>query len=185
MSSSPPKAASSAPKSSSDGRGIRTPTRSPTPCASPSRPCANALANRRSSPPSPVPATASTRNRTPRARESSVDRSPGLSVRLKLTLSYAGFLMLAGALMLAAVWVFLLRGYPARSLVPKLSNFPLAFDPHNFGPAAFGSAAVLVLAFLLVFGLVGGWFLAGRMLAPLDRITDATRIATTGALAHR
>ena len=41
-----------------------------------------------------------------------VDRAPGLSVRLKLTLSYAGFLMLAGALLLAAVWVFLLRYVP-------------------------------------------------------------------------
>jgi two-component system sensor histidine kinase VanS len=108
-----------------------------------------------------------------------------LSVRLKLTLSYAGFLMVAGALMLAAVWVFLLRGYPASSLVPKLSNFPRAFNPTNFGPSVFGSAAVVVLAFLLVFGLVGGWFLAGRILAPLDRISDATRIATTGSLAHR
>ncbi len=114
-----------------------------------------------------------------------MDRAPGLSVRLKLTLSYAGFLMVAGALMLAAVWVFLLRGYPESSLVPKLSNFPRALDPSNFGPAAFGPAAVIVLAFLLVFGLVGGWFLAGRMLAPLDRITEATRIATTGSLAHR
>ena len=42
-----------------------------------------------------------------------------------------------------------------------------------------------MLAFLLVFGLVGGWFLAGRMLAPLTRITDATRTAATGSLAHR
>jgi two-component system sensor histidine kinase VanS len=41
-----------------------------------------------------------------------VDRQPGLSVRLKLTLSYAGFLMLAGALLLAVVWVFLLRYVP-------------------------------------------------------------------------
>src|SRR5439155_926123 len=41
--------------------------------------------------------------------EGTVDRAPGLSVRLKLTLSYAGFLMLAGALPLAAAWVFLLR----------------------------------------------------------------------------
>jgi nitrogen fixation/metabolism regulation signal transduction histidine kinase len=41
------------------------------------------------------------------------------------------------------------------------------------------------MAFLLVFGLVGGWLLAGRMLAPLDRITDATRIAATGSLSHR
>ena len=42
-----------------------------------------------------------------------------------------------------------------------------------------------MLAFLLVFGLVGGWFLAGRMLAPLTRITDATRMAATGSLSHR
>jgi two-component system sensor histidine kinase VanS len=41
------------------------------------------------------------------------------------------------------------------------------------------------LAFLLVFGLLGGWILAGRMLAPLARITDATRTAATGSLAHR
>ena len=42
-----------------------------------------------------------------------------------------------------------------------------------------------MLAFLLVFGLVGGWLLAGQMLAPLTRITDATRVAATGSLAHR
>jgi two-component system sensor histidine kinase VanS len=41
------------------------------------------------------------------------------------------------------------------------------------------------MAFLLVFGLLGGWFLAGRMLAPLTSITDATRIAATGSLSHR
>ena len=42
-----------------------------------------------------------------------------------------------------------------------------------------------VLAVLLVFGLLGGWLLAGRMLAPLTRITDATRTATSGSLSHR
>ena len=42
-----------------------------------------------------------------------------------------------------------------------------------------------MLAFLLVFGLLGGWLLAGRMLAPLTRITDATRMAATGSLSHR
>ncbi len=114
-----------------------------------------------------------------------MDRAPGLSVRLKLTLSYAGFLTVAGALLLAIVWVFLLRGYPTSSLVPTLSDFPRILEPSNFGPRAFGSAAVVVLAFLLVFGLVGGWLLAGRMLAPLARIADATRTATAGSLAHR
>jgi two-component system sensor histidine kinase VanS len=120
-----------------------------------------------------------------------VDRTPGLSVRLKLTLSYAGFLMLAGALMLAAAWLagqprqsfeFLLRYVPdgaistTGGLVPGNSNFLLR---------AFAPAAAIVLAFLLVFGLLGGWILAGRMLAPLTRITDATRTAATGSLSHR
>jgi two-component system sensor histidine kinase VanS len=41
------------------------------------------------------------------------------------------------------------------------------------------------MAFLLVFGLVGGWWLAGRMLAPLTRITDATRTAASASLSHR
>jgi two-component system sensor histidine kinase VanS len=49
----------------------------------------------------------------------------------------------------------------------------------------FAPRAAAVLAFLLVFGLVGGWILAGRMLAPLTRITDATRMAATGSLSHR
>ncbi len=112
-------------------------------------------------------------------------RAPGLSVRLKLTLSYAGFLMLAGALLLAAVWVFLLRGRPGSMSVPEPSDFVRALDPSNFGPMVFMPAAAIVLAFLLVFGLVGGWILAGRMLAPLTRITDATRIAANGTLSHR
>jgi two-component system sensor histidine kinase VanS len=50
----------------------------------------------------------------------------------------------------------------------------------NFAPIA-----AVVMAFLLVFGLLGGWVLAGRMLAPLNSITDATRTAATGSLAHR
>ena len=40
-----------------------------------------------------------------------------MSVRLKLTLSYAGFVMLAGVLLLAAVWLFLLR-YGPNAAIP-------------------------------------------------------------------
>jgi two-component system, OmpR family, sensor histidine kinase VanS len=120
-----------------------------------------------------------------------VDRAPGLSVRLKLTLSYAGFLMLAGALMLAAAW---LAGQPGQSFEFLLRYVPdgvistiggLVPGNNSFLLRAFAPAAAVVLAFLLVFGLLGGWLLAGRMLAPLTRITDATRIAATGSLSHR
>ena len=123
-----------------------------------------------------------------RAPGLSVDRAPGLSVRLKLTLSYAGFLMLAGALLLAAVWVFLLRYVPERALIVPGSADPTiqgVFPIRSVLLHVFAPRAAAVLAFLLVFGLVGGWILAGRMLAPLTQITDATRIATNGSLSHR
>jgi two-component system sensor histidine kinase VanS len=106
-----------------------------------------------------------------------VDRAPGLSVRLKLTLSYAGFLMLAGAVLLVAGYFSLSRGVHPGVIFMVQSHADLLRD---FAPIAAG-----VMAFLLVFGLVGGWLLAGRMLAPLPRITDATRAAATGSLSHR
>jgi two-component system sensor histidine kinase VanS len=114
-----------------------------------------------------------------------VDREPGLSVRLKLTLSYAGFLMVAGALLLAAVWVFLLRYVPDRALLLTATEVPEVFPIRSNLLRVFAPRAAAVLAFLLVFGLVGGWLLAGRMLAPLSSIADATRTAAAGSLAHR
>ncbi|MEN3272135.1 MAG: two-component system, OmpR family, sensor histidine kinase VanS [Actinomycetota bacterium] len=106
-----------------------------------------------------------------------MDRAPGLSVRLKLTLSYAGFLMLAGAVLLTAGYFTLSRGVHPGVIFLVRSHGDLVRELAPTGAA--------VMAFLLVFGLVGGWFLAGRMLAPLTRITDATRVAAEGSLSHR
>jgi two-component system sensor histidine kinase VanS len=106
-----------------------------------------------------------------------VARAPGLSVRLKLTLSYAGFLMLAGVVLLAVGYVSLSRGvHPGVIFIVR---------SHSDLLRAFAPTAAIVMAFLLVFGLLGGWILAGRMLAPVTRITDATRIAANGSLSHR
>jgi two-component system sensor histidine kinase VanS len=95
--------------------------------------------------------------------------------------------MLAGASLLAAVWVFLLRYVPDRAVL----NVPSGTTIHSVFPIrsnllhVFAPRAAAVLVFLLVLGLVGGWILAGRILSPLTRITDATRTATTGSLSHR
>jgi two-component system, OmpR family, sensor histidine kinase VanS len=114
-----------------------------------------------------------------------MDRAPGLTVRLKLTLSYAGFVLLAGGLLLAAVWLFLLRYVPRGETVIVHHQQVLVRAGRGDLLRHFAPAAAILLVFLLVFGLVGGWLLAGRMLAPLARITAATRTATTGLLSHR
>jgi two-component system, OmpR family, sensor histidine kinase VanS len=123
-----------------------------------------------------------------------MDRAPGVSVRLKLTLSYACFLMVAGALLIAVVWVFLLRYVPDQATYLGARRAPgnaLDPPPRLFIPGradlwrAFAPKAAIVLGFLLVVGVVGGWILAGRMLAPLRRIADATHTAGSGSLSHR
>ncbi|MCP2342105.1 sensor histidine kinase [Actinomadura rupiterrae] len=105
-------------------------------------------------------------------------RRPGLSARLKFTLSYAGFLMFAGAILLAVIGAYMVRYAPWALAAPDgrlARSVRLRLLP----------ATAMALAFLLVFGLVGGWLLAGRMLAPLTRITEAARMAADGSLSHR
>ncbi|WP_285640092.1 HAMP domain-containing sensor histidine kinase [Lentzea sp. NBRC 102530] len=111
-----------------------------------------------------------------------MDRAPGLSVRLKLTISYAGFLLIAGTLLMAAVLTYYTYFLPNGWIVTPTGDFLIDRTrlATSFAPFVAG-----VLCFLLVFGLLGGWFLAGRMLAPLHRITHATRVAAGGALSHR
>ncbi|RKN67263.1 MULTISPECIES: HAMP domain-containing sensor histidine kinase [unclassified Microbacterium] len=103
-----------------------------------------------------------------------------MSARLKLTISYAGIVVVSGLLLLAAVSLFLLRYVPdvniiAEPFVPNRSDLIRAFVP----------VATAVMVVLLAIGLGGGWLLAGRMLAPLDRISDAAKLATQGSLSHR
>ncbi|MFE2587058.1 sensor histidine kinase [Streptomyces sp. NPDC059378] len=107
-------------------------------------------------------------------------RRPGPSARLKLTLSYAGFLAVAGTLLLAVVWAFILR------YVPDNPKGLLGISPNRYLLVhTFAPAAAVAMGFLLLFGLMGGWFLAGRMLAPLTQITAAARMAGNGTLSHR
>ncbi|WP_420845459.1 sensor histidine kinase [Microbacterium sediminis] len=108
-------------------------------------------------------------------------RRRGPDARTKLALSYAAIVVVAGVILLAVVWLFLLRYVPDGPMrapgpfIPNRSDLERAFWPR----------AAWALAFLVAFGLIGGWFLAGRMLAPLRQITQATRAAGEGSLSHR
>lgn len=104
-----------------------------------------------------------------------------MSVRAKLALSYAAVISVTGGLMIAAIWFFILRYFDDRVRFKTLWFQPDSGDWLNgfFWPAAF------LMVILLALGLVGGWFLAGRMLSPMTRITDATRLAAKGSLSHR
>lgn len=109
------------------------------------------------------------------------DRLRGMSVRVKLALSYAAFLVVAG-IALFAVGFLLLRFVPEGSLT---------VDGGGWAPNRTNLLEVFVryawwaLGLLLVFGLVGGWLLAGVVLRPLDRITEAARRVRDGRLEER
>lgn len=108
-------------------------------------------------------------------------RPRGLSVRLRLTLSYAALVMVAGGLLLAVVWVFLLRYVP-----PQAARTPGPFSPGRDDLIrAFVPPAIWAMLFLLALGLIGGYLLAGRVLAPLTRLTEGARTVATGDLSHR
>ena len=103
-----------------------------------------------------------------------------MSVRLRLTLSYAVFLVIAGAGMLALLF-YLLRFIPEGNIsdggvyVPDRSDLIDAVWPRVWQ----------VLGVLAIVGIVGGWFLAGRMLRPLKKINAVAREVAAGSLAPR
>lgn len=109
-------------------------------------------------------------------------RRRGLSLRLRLTLSYAGFLVVAGAAMFA-VLIAVLRFIPDGHLVDVNRNTWVPNRSDLLDVAI--PLVVWGMVFLALIGLVGGWFLAGRMLRPLGPINEAVRRAASGSLQHR
>ena len=104
-----------------------------------------------------------------------------MSARLRLTLSYAGFLCVAG-IGTVALLVYVLRFVPEGNLtdddgehVPDRGDLVTALLPK----------LVVVLALLALIGLVGGWFLAGRMLRPLHTMHAVAQQVAAGSLEHR
>lgn len=109
-------------------------------------------------------------------------RRRGLSLRWKLTLSYAGFLLVAGAV-LAVLLLVGLRFVPDER-VQRVSDGGFAPTRSDLLEAIV-PLTLWALLFLAVVGVVGGWLLAGRMLRPLEQVAAAARLAAAGSLSHR
>ena len=107
-----------------------------------------------------------------------------MSARLRLTLSYAAFLVAAGLMVAVGVWI-IVRTYP---------NYPLtAANPHDQSAVPTRAdvldtvvkASAVVLTALAAIGLGGGWVLAGWILRPLEDSNTAAELAASGRLDHR
>lgn len=109
-----------------------------------------------------------------------------MSARMRLTLSYAVFLVVAGVGTLIGVYAVLryVPNYP-----PLIGGTPReivgAVGSQREILRAVVRASAPILGGLAVLGLGGGWLLAGWILRPLRAINEAARIAATGRLDHR
>ena len=110
-----------------------------------------------------------------------IRREPGLSLRTRLALSYAGFVVAAGLVMFVA-GLLLLRFVPEGAIFEVNGGFaPNRSDLLE----VYLRYAALGLVGLAIVGLVGGWLLAGRVLKPLKQVTDAAQRVSDGDLSHR
>ncbi|WP_279367227.1 HAMP domain-containing sensor histidine kinase [Microbacterium testaceum] len=109
------------------------------------------------------------------------ERAPGLSVRLKLTLSYAAFVVIVG-IAVFVVGFLVLRFLPEGNLYSESGSFTPGRGDLVDVFVRYAWYTVLALA---IVGLGGGWVVSGLMLRPLHRITDAARAVRDGDLAHR
>lgn len=114
---------------------------------------------------------------------------PRVSARLRLTASYALFLVVAGGVLLVGIYI-VLRYVPNYPLAPaSLTELRQPGAPQFASRAEVLGALVrvsgIILTVLAIVGIGGGWILAGWILRPLQRINEAAQIAATGRLDHR
>lgn len=129
-----------------------------------------------------------------------------LTIRARLSLSYAALVVGCGAVLITLVYLYMryvpsyqlqLRLSPATELdsstVPDPTTDPLEMQPAR--PIEIRSvddildnllvASLIALAILTVLGGLVGWVVAGRIIKPLAVINTAANRAATGDLGHR
>ena len=139
-------------------------------------------------------------SKTPGAREARpgrtehLRRARHLSIRARLTLTYAGMVTAAGVVLIALVYFY-----------TRYVTLSIAFDPPQQIPlidattpqaakvdtnlfdllSSIMRSAVGALALLVVLSGTVGWILAGRMLQPLSSMNAAAKRAASGDLSQR
>ena len=127
-------------------------------------------------------------------REERFRRPKHLSIRVRLTLTYAGLVTAAGVVLIALVYFY-----------TRYVTLSIAFDPPQQIPlidattpqaakvdtnlfdllSSIMRSAVGALALLVVLSGTVGWILAGRMLRPLSSMNAAAKRAASGDLSQR
>ncbi|WP_423462280.1 sensor histidine kinase [Promicromonospora sp. MS192] len=128
-------------------------------------------------------------------------RSGRLTIRARLTLSYAGLVTGCGAVLITLVYLYM-RYVPSYRIAPAQELLPEDYQPT--GPAGRAqpvdaiqitsaedflsnllTASAVALVVLAVLGGTVGWLVAGRIIRPLAAINAAANRASTGTLDHR
>lgn len=110
---------------------------------------------------------------------------PRLSARLRLTASYVAFLLVAALVMSVCVWAVMrfVPNFPLTAANPRDLDVPIASRGDILDAVV--RACGVATAVLLVIGTVGGWWLAGRVLRPVQELNAAARAAADGDLTSR
>lgn len=122
--------------------------------------------------------------------EQSPANQPRVSSRLRLTLSYALFLVGAGVFAMVGAYLLMLYvpTFPITAENPEDASVYIGIVGTRSRQDVLELVAVacaIILAVLLVIGIIGGWILTGWVLRPLRNINDAAQTAAAGRLDHR
>ena len=115
---------------------------------------------------------------------------PRVSSRLRLTLSYALFLVGAGVFAMFGAYLLMLYvpTFPITAENPEDASVYIGLIGTRTRQEVLEAVVVaggVILAILLVIGIIGGWVLTGWVLRPLRNINDAAQTAAAGRLDHR
>ena len=134
----------------------------------------------------PGPASSS----TPASPAAQSPRSRRLTIRARLTLTYAGLVTGSGAVLIALVYLYMSRFQVA---IPEETTGIDGDDGDIYLQITLMSEflnrmlaiSLGVLALLALLSGAVGWVVAGRMLAPLSTMNEAARQAASGDLSRR